>query len=577
MVDDVLRAMAEKIAADAPEGWRRAELHAFAGDDGWSGYRGVTFESDGRSRRRSSVSGEGSRRRSPTSVQSAGDGEASEHALPDASDDGIDMHQELRELHELVGATSDHLTIELVVEAKGRYEAVLSEALERDDDGYGFLYVLSPDTLPPEPGTFQREPGDLRPTGDPREAVELIGAYLRERDRVLGRDTYAPPPALPSAQRSWLEARLPCRLPDDLRALYALVDGDGGQGLLDQHPWFGLEMLENHSRPENRWWSAGRRWRHHLISPLITSVGPPQAVRRLSDHPRWIPFATTTLGDFLAVDMAPGPGGRPGQVIRMGLHYDDGPVYVADSVTALLRRHVAALRAGAFRVEEGELLIDLGEQPYEESRSLRVAGADARSLRGLHPGIERLSVTNAPWVDFTPARGAPALLQVTVDNCPGADLAPLRDTPLELLDLAMDGIDLGPLAGHTTLRMLRLRTERSVDLTPLTSCPRLYGLDLSQSAIADISVLGELKNLLYLRLRRAQWEELWERAGHPAGLAAAGLADEPRRERAWWWSADRAYHAREPSLRTAAKWANDLAGQTADVRLHTGRFTRPRR
>ncbi|MEU0565246.1 hypothetical protein ABZ297_07640 [Nonomuraea sp. NPDC005983] len=40
-------------------------------------------------------------------------------------------------------------------------------------------------------------------------------------------------------------------LPDDLRALYALIDGDGGEGLLDR-PWFGLELLESQSRPENR-------------------------------------------------------------------------------------------------------------------------------------------------------------------------------------------------------------------------------------------------------------------------------------------------------------------------------------
>ncbi|MFI7124898.1 SMI1/KNR4 family protein [Nonomuraea sp. NPDC050153] len=531
MIDDVLRSMAEKISAAAPPKWRRAELRGFATSGGGSGHSGLTYE-------------------------------------PGAGDGDVDLHAELSAVHALAAPTGDHLTVELVVEAKGRFEGVVSESLERAPGG-GFLYVLDRHALPAEPAAFQQGPAEATPAGDPREAVALLGAYLRERDRILGRDTYAPPPALPEARR----AELAMGLPDDLSALYAHIDGDGGEGLLDRHPWFGLELLVNQSRPENRWWAAGRAWRHHLLSPLITSTGPRLAVRRASDHPGWIPFATSAGGDFLAVDLAPGPGGRPGQVIRLGTHHDDGPVYVADSVTALLRRHVAALRAGAYRIEHGELWIDV-EQPAEEPRTLTITGPDAATMRGMRPGIERLTVLNAPLADFRPLRGTPTLWQLTVENVPGADLAPLRETPVELLDLAMDTINLWPLAGHAALRLLTLRTGDPVDLGPLLSCPRLYGLDLSQAAVADLGVLAELKNLLYLRLRRAQWEELWERSGHPAGLAAAGLADEPRRERAWWWSVDRSYHAPEPSLRTAVKWAADLAGRSADVRTFTGRFTR---
>ena len=64
----------------------------------------------------------------------------------------------------------------------------------------------------------------------------------------------------------------------------------------------------------------------------------------MGDHPAWIPFATDSFGDYLAVDMAPGPNGRPGQVILIGRHQDRGPVYVADSVTELIRAHAEALR-----------------------------------------------------------------------------------------------------------------------------------------------------------------------------------------------------------------------------------------
>ncbi|GAA3579726.1 hypothetical protein GCM10022419_071500 [Nonomuraea rosea] len=238
--------------------------------------------------------------------------------------------------------------------------------------------------------------------------------------------------------------------------------------------------------------------------------------------------------------------------------------------------------------EEGfRYVLDRNARPAEPARDpaddpeafgeLTVSGPDALSMRGLHRGIAYLTVTNAPLVDFRPVSRAPGLWHVKVHNCPGADLAPLAGTSVELLDLGMDMIDLAPLAGHPTLRLLSLRTGQPVDLEPLLSCPRLYALDLSEAVIRDARLLGRLKSLLYLRLRRAQWEELWGLTDHPAGLAVAALAAEPRREKTWWWSSDRAYHAPEPSLKTAVRWAGGLAREHSDVRIHSGRYAKRRR
>ncbi|MGH3741728.1 MAG: SMI1/KNR4 family protein, partial [Micromonosporaceae bacterium] len=505
-VKAVFTAMAEQIDAAAPRGWKRAELRGYAAGPDAAGHRGLRFEPD----------------------------ELNEYGAND-----IDVFDGMGELHTLLEA-SDNLTIELELESRGRYRAMLSERLDRTH-GRGFRYLLDPDSAPPEPGELQTSPDALE-AGDPGEAVALLGEYLRRLGEILGpgseRDL---PPPLPELERQEIMADLGVVLPQDLNALYAAVDGDGGRGLLHGHGWFGLEMLAEFCDPEERWWVT-RGWRRHVSPAFINEFGPPLTVRRLSDCPAWIPFATDTFGNYLAVDMAPGPRGRPGQVILIGRNHGDGPTYVADSVTSLLRRHVDALASGSFkRGDEGGLWINAGDlehhkRHYSETCTLEVTGLDAAPVRGMRPEIRELTVRNAPWAGFGPVRGAPALWQVSVHNCPGADLSPLRDTPVEVLDLAMDTIDLTGLENHPTVRRVVLHSEKPVDLRPLLSCPRLHGLDLTDALAADVSVLGEATRLQYLKLQRPQWEELWRRKAVPASLALAELAEEPPQERKLYWS-----------------------------------------
>ncbi|CAM2814885.1 SMI1/KNR4 family protein [Saccharomonospora xinjiangensis] len=545
-VERALRALAGKIAAGAPSGWRRAELRGYA-DGAGSGHRGFSFE--------------------PSRLNQYGSND-------------IDVHEELRRIADLAG-TSRRLTIDVVVWAWGRFEAILSERLDRAENQHSVVYVLDHDTLPPDPGELQDGPADPTPAGDPDEAVALLGSYLRLRDRILNPDRYAPPAALPARQRARIEKGLPAALPPDLRALYSVIDGDGGEGLLARHPWFGLDEVEALSHPDNRWW-VSREWQQYLSRPFVTTVGPPLTVRRMIDCPAWIPFATSTGGDFLAVDMSPGPRGRPGQVIRIGLHHNDGPTYVADSVTSLLREHVTALETGAYECVDGEFWIDLAEfRPARRQRSafrtMRVTGGTAMRLE-LGPDVEALEVSDAPFVDLGPVAGTPALTRVTMRNCPAADLSPLARTPVEVLDLALDTVDLSGLEGHPVVRSLTVRTDAPLDLAPLRSCPRLYLLDLSEATdIPDIEVLGELPSLLYLNLRYDQWEALWERTSHPSTLAVAGLASEPPKEKRFWWSATNAYHPPEPSRKTVLRWTRELVGNASDVRVVTGGFNPLRR
>ena len=49
---------------------------------------------------------------------------------------------------------------------------------------------------------------------------------------------------------------------------------------------------------------------------------PPNAVQKAYAHPAWIPVARDWGGNNLAIDLAPGPAGKWGQVIIMGRDYD---------------------------------------------------------------------------------------------------------------------------------------------------------------------------------------------------------------------------------------------------------------
>ena len=543
-VTAVLRTMAEEIAAGAPRGWQRAELRGFATGPGSAGHHGFWFEPD----------------------------ELTEYELNNT------VFDRMRVLHTAMEA-SDHLTIELELESRGRYRAVLSERLDRLGRP-GFRYLLDPGSVPPEPGEPQTSP-DAPEAGDPDEAVALLGEYLRRLEEVLGPDSRPNlPPPLPESSRRQLVADLDVVLPRDLRALYAVVDGDGGRGLLHGYGWFGMEMLAELCLTEERWWVT-RGWRHHEFRPFVNEFGPPLTIRRLSDHPAWIPFATNTTGDYLAVDMAPGPRGRPGQVILIGRHHDEGPTYVADSVTTLLRTQVEALASGSFEHVDDGLWIKVDDlehhkRDYDRTCTLEVAGPDAAPVRGMRPEIRELTVCNAPWVDFGPVRGAPALWQVSVKNCPGADLSPLRDTPVEVLDLDMVAIDLAGLEGHPTVRKLVLHSGKPVDLRPLLSCRQLYSLDLSDATAADVSVLGELTALRHLKSQRSQWDELCRHKAVPPSLAVAELAEEPHQQRKLFWSFDKAYKAPRPTLKDAIDWAKNLTGDATHVWTFNGRFTTPR-
>ncbi|MFI6832733.1 SMI1/KNR4 family protein [Kribbella sp. NPDC050241] len=529
----MLTQLAEEIAEAAPRGWKRAELHGYAVGQGGTGHRGFWFEPK----------------------------ELNEYGAND-----IDVHGGMTAVHTLMEA-AEHLTIDLELESRGRYRAVLSERLDRADDR-GFRYLVDKESEPPEP---RAAPSDAAEAGDAVEAVALFNEYRRRLEDLLGPSSNELPPPLPATS---------VPLPRDLSALYAVVDGDGGRGMLHGFGWFGLDTLEHFADQDERWWVT-HGWQRYVDSySFVKDYGPPGAVRRLADHPAWIPFATDTFGNYLAVDMAPGPNGRPGQVILIGRSYYRGPVYVADSVTELLRRHVDALVSDRVERDDDEgLWINAGdvsqyERQYDENCTLELTGRDAAPVTSLTAELRELSVHNAPWVDLRPVGAAPALQKFSVRNVAGVDLSPLLATPVEVLDLGTDTIDLSGLRGHPTVSQVVLRSEKPIDLLPLASCPSLYALDLTDAPAAEQFSLGHLTGLRYLRMQRLQWKDFLSHQTIPPRLAVAELAEEPLEERKHYWSFANAYKPRRPTLDDALEWAGQLTRNATGIVTITGRFTR---
>ena len=61
-------------------------------------------------------------------------------------------------------------------------------------------------------------------------------------------------------------------------------------------------------------------WRQDLLDRQGSQ--PPKAIQKAYAHPGWIPLARDWGGNNIAVDLAPGPAGKWGQIIIFGRDYD---------------------------------------------------------------------------------------------------------------------------------------------------------------------------------------------------------------------------------------------------------------
>ena len=136
------------------------------------------------------------------------------------------------------------------------------------------------------------------------------------------------------------ERFLGVELPDDVRSSYLRHDGQPQDSpwMLEGWEWLSLERLRDE-------WKV---WKDLLDGGDFEGIeSDADGVTVVKDwwNPRWIPLTYSGSGDHHCLDLAPGPGGKLGQIIEMWHDEGSRPV-VADSFRAWLAEFADDLEAG---------------------------------------------------------------------------------------------------------------------------------------------------------------------------------------------------------------------------------------
>lgn len=100
----------------------------------------------------------------------------------------------------------------------------------------------------------------------------------------------------------------------------AYLSGNTQDFVIPQAPVRAFAGSSSSAVPTAQASSANSQWKSDLIEKQDSQ--PTNAVQKAYSHPAWIPLARDWGGNNIAIDLAPGPTGKWGQVILMGRDYD---------------------------------------------------------------------------------------------------------------------------------------------------------------------------------------------------------------------------------------------------------------
>ncbi|KAL4883096.1 hypothetical protein BJY04DRAFT_33321 [Aspergillus karnatakaensis] len=145
-------------------------------------------------------------------------------------------------------------------------------------------------------------------------------------------------------------------------------------------------------------------WRHDLIERQDSQ--PPGAVQKAYAHPAWIPLARDWGGNCIAIDLAPGPAGKWGQVIIFGRDYDCKYV--------IARSWATFLAAFADDICSGKTVVD------EDSNELKLLEFKSQNVEPPYLEIMRWR-TDQKYGRKAPRRKAPSGLGLNTSGRSGKE------------------------------------------------------------------------------------------------------------------------------------------------------------
>ncbi|MET7997995.1 SMI1/KNR4 family protein [Amycolatopsis sp. NPDC005232] len=404
---------------------------------------------------------------------------------------------------------------ELWLRPDGSYTFAAGGALSPVSDGW--LVFDENFRYPGHPRSGLVRPAAAAPTGAPTdpavlaEVTRLCEEFAAHYTRIKGQ---APPwPAgRTEAEIAAAEERIGARLPEDLRALYRVADGDPEQvGLLGPYSCNDLDQVVSdytEGLPGSYGWEDSVSDTGVVFEPL-----PFGHVKRLSRNDWWVTFGSDRAMNFLFTDLDPAPSGRAGQVVEYGRDVHGPLRYVAPSVTAMLTEVVEALRENRYEDYEDEVFLEpevsLRDSPFR-SHSEVVTGPGIERAHDVadQPLVQQLYLNDADTVNLDALQGFPALREVSINRAARVTGGLTHLPALEALSVEAGEVDSAAFAGHRLWRLELKVLDHSVDLAQLAALPSLVHLDISGVDVTGLERLGELRHLRVLGLSRAQLEHL---------------------------------------------------------------------
>lgn len=331
----------------------------------------------------------------------------------------------------------------------------------RSGDGIELQQLRHPETVVVElvpaslPAPYRHQPGpaDYARPASPTADAGFVAAYAAA-------EIHDPGAPVSAQALAAVEARLGVALPEEVRALFA-VAGSGSLPVrqLDEARRLAAAGEEPDDGPETFWESllppdqdgsyptAAARSSSWQFGALEVLPADPQRRLFASAHSEaWFPIAGEG-GEYMVVDLAPGPGGNVGQLLWVPRFPNAGAVWVAPSLAHALRHGYA----------------DLSVPDPAPGALLNIDGTRGWGAAQVAPHVEVVRI-NAAAVDLTPLRDKPRLRTVVLaemgDARAAADVFATLPA-LEYLEAPADAIRrlgaLGRLPG--TLQAVGLKIE----------------------------------------------------------------------------------------------------------------------